>query len=51
VESPEVVVVVLVEHGGMGGQVAAPLAGQILRGIFLEKRAALAARGDHRDPG
>jgi len=51
VESPEVVVVVLVEHGGMGGQVAAPLAGQILRGIFLERRAALAARGDHRDPG
>ena len=41
VESPEVVVVVLVERGGMGGQVAAPLAGQILRGIFLEKSAAL----------
>ena len=41
VESPEVVVVVLVEHGGMGGQVAAPLAGQILRGIFLEKSAGL----------
>jgi penicillin-binding protein 2 len=48
VEAPEVVVVVLVEHGGMGGQVAAPLAGQILRALGLEKSAALrdsAARG------
>lgn len=43
VGAPEVVVVVLVEHGGRGGQVAAPLAGQILRGIFLGKSAALAA--------
>ena len=34
---PEVVVVVLVERGGKGGQVAAPIARQIYQAIFLEK--------------
>jgi penicillin-binding protein 2 len=34
---PQVVVVVLVERGGRGGQAAAPIARQILNGIFLEK--------------
>jgi penicillin-binding protein 2 len=34
---PQVVVVVLVERGGKGGQVAAPIAQQIYRAIFLEK--------------
>jgi penicillin-binding protein 2 len=31
---PEIVVVVLVEHGGMGGHVAAPVATEIIRGYF-----------------
>jgi penicillin-binding protein 2 len=37
VKDPEVVVVVLVERGGHGGDVAAPIAKQILSTIFLEK--------------
>ena len=37
VDDPEVVVVVLVERGGKGGQVAAPIAREIYRAIFLEK--------------
>ena len=37
VQDPEVVVVVLVERGGKGGQVAAPIARQIYQAIFLEK--------------
>jgi penicillin-binding protein 2 len=36
-EEPQVVVVVFVEHGGLGGQVAAPIARDILKAIFLEK--------------
>jgi penicillin-binding protein 2 len=36
-QDPEVVVVVLVERGGKGGQVAAPNARQIYQAIFLEK--------------
>lgn len=36
-QDPQVVVVVLVERGGKGGQAAAPIARQILHGIFLEK--------------
>jgi hypothetical protein len=32
---------VLVERGGKGGQVAAPIARQILRAIFLEKVASV----------
>jgi penicillin-binding protein 2 len=39
--APEVVVVVLVERGGKGGQVAAPIARKILRTIFLEKVASV----------
>ncbi|HEU5321766.1 MAG TPA: penicillin-binding transpeptidase domain-containing protein, partial [Methylomirabilota bacterium] len=35
--NPEVVVVVLAERGGKGGQVAAPIARKILNAIFLEK--------------
>lgn len=42
---PQVVVVVLVEHGGRGGQVAAPLARKILQGIFLEKVALAGVSG------
>ena len=38
---PEAVVVVLVERGGKGGQVAAPIARKILNAIFLEKVAAV----------
>jgi len=38
-QDPEVVVVVLVERGGKGGQVAAPIARQIYQAIFLEKMA------------
>ena len=41
VRDPQVVVVVLVERGGKGGQVAAPIAGEIYRAIFLEKVAML----------
>ena len=37
VHDPQVVVVVLVERGGKGGQVAAPIAHQIYQAIFLEK--------------
>jgi len=36
-DDPQVVVVVLVERGGKGGQVAAPIARQIYQAIFLEK--------------
>jgi penicillin-binding protein 2 len=36
-EDPQVVVVVLVERGGKGGQVAAPIARQIYQTIFLDK--------------
>src|SRR5687767_15974908 len=41
----EVVVVVLVERGGHGGTVAAPIAKQILNTIFLEKVAAVGFPG------
>jgi cell division protein FtsI/penicillin-binding protein 2 len=34
------VVVVLVERGGKGGQIAAPIARKILNAIFFEKVAA-----------
>jgi len=40
VRDPEVVVIVLVERGGKGGQIAAPIARQILNAIFFEKIAA-----------
>ncbi len=40
-DDPQYVVVVLVERGGKGGQVAAPIARQIYQAIFLEKVAML----------
>jgi penicillin-binding protein 2 len=42
---PEVVVVVLAERGGKGGQVAAPIARRILNAIFLEKVASVDLAG------
>ena len=36
-EEPEVVVVVFAERAGLGGQVAAPIARDILKAVFLEK--------------
>jgi cell division protein FtsI/penicillin-binding protein 2 len=45
VREPEAVVVVLVERGGKGGQVAAPIARKILNAIFFEKVAAAELRG------
>ena len=45
VHEPEVVVVVLIERGGKGGQVAAPIAKKILNAIFFEKVAAIALGG------
>lgn len=44
-EDPRVVVVVLVERGGMGGQTAAPIAGRIFKGIFYETVASLGVSG------
>jgi cell division protein FtsI/penicillin-binding protein 2 len=44
-KAPEVVVVVIVERGGKGGQVAAPIARKILNAIFLEKIAAVEIAG------
>ncbi|MCS7163388.1 MAG: penicillin-binding protein 2 [Thermodesulfovibrio sp.] len=38
VEKPEIVFAVIVEHGGSGGAVAAPLAKNILEGYILKKR-------------
>jgi penicillin-binding protein 2 len=45
VHNPEVVVIVLAERGGKGGQVAAPIARQILNAIFFEKVAAVELEG------
>jgi penicillin-binding protein 2 len=42
---PEVVVIVVVERGGKGGQVAAPIARKILNAIFFEKVAAVEIEG------
>jgi penicillin-binding protein 2 len=44
-QDPEVVVVVLVERGGKGGQVAAPIARRLLNAIFHEKVAMVALGG------
>jgi penicillin-binding protein 2 len=41
-DEPQVVVVVFAERAGLGGQVAAPIAREILKAVFLEK----VARGD-----
>jgi penicillin-binding protein 2 len=45
VRDPEVVIVVLVERGGHGGSVAAPIARQIYNAIFFEKVASLDISG------
>ena len=45
VEDPEVVVVVLAERGGKGGQVAAPIARKILNAIFFERVASVDLQG------
>jgi penicillin-binding protein 2 len=45
-DDPQVVVVVLVERGGKGGQVAAPIARRIYQAIFLEKVAMVSLGGD-----
>jgi len=45
-EDPQVVVVVLVERGGKGGQVAAPIARQIYRAIFLDNVALVTLGGE-----
>jgi penicillin-binding protein 2 len=42
---PEVVVLVFVEGGGKGGQVAAPIARKIYQGIFMEKVAMVVLGG------
>ena len=42
---PQVVVVVLAERGGKGGQVAAPIARRILKAVFYEKVAMLGLGG------
>jgi penicillin-binding protein 2 len=36
-DEPQVVIVVFAERAGLGGQVAAPIAREVLRAIFLEK--------------
>jgi penicillin-binding protein 2 len=41
VNEPEAVVIVLVERGGKGGQVAAPIARKVLNAIFMEKVASI----------
>jgi penicillin-binding protein 2 len=46
-DDPKAVVVVLVERGGKGGQVAAPIARQVYQAIFLE-RVAMAVIGNER---
>jgi len=37
VDNPEIVVVALVEHGGHGGSVAAPIVKDIIKGYYLQK--------------
>ena len=44
-KDPQVVVVVLIERGGKGGQVAAPIAKKVLNAIFFEKVASVAFGG------
>src|SRR5262245_51561088 len=45
-KAPEVVVVVFVERGGKGGQVAAPIARRIYQALFLDKVAMVALGED-----
>jgi penicillin-binding protein 2 len=54
VESPEIVVSVLAEHGGHGGSAAAPIAQKILARYFEKKSAASGAAvvtGPAAEPG
>jgi penicillin-binding protein 2 len=44
-DDPQVVVVVFAERAGLGGQVAAPIAGEIFKAIFLEKVASAGLPG------
>jgi penicillin-binding protein 2 len=44
-DEPEVVVVVFAERAGLGGQVAAPIAREVFRAIFLERVAAAGLAG------
>ncbi len=44
-DDPQVVVVVLAERAGLGGQVAAPIAREVFRAIFLEKVASAGLPG------
>jgi penicillin-binding protein 2 len=37
VENPEIVVVAVAEHGGHGGSVAAPMAGEVIKGYYFLK--------------
>src|SRR5262245_65319791 len=37
IEEPQVVIVVFAERAGLGGQVAAPIAREVLKAVFLEK--------------
>jgi penicillin-binding protein 2 len=39
VDKPEIVVVAIVEHGGHGGSVAAPIVKDIIKGYYLQKEA------------
>jgi penicillin-binding protein 2 len=50
VEAPEIVVSVLVEHGGGGGANAAPIAGKVLTAYFEKQRARLGAEVAHARP-
>jgi penicillin-binding protein 2 len=45
VNNPEVVIVVLIERGGHGGEVAAPIARKIYNAIFFEKVASVDLHG------
>jgi penicillin-binding protein 2 len=45
VEDPQVVVVVFAERAGLGGQVAAPIAREVFKAIFLERVAAAGLPG------
>jgi penicillin-binding protein 2 len=45
VEDPQAVVVIFAEHAGLGGQVAAPIAREVFKAIFLEKVAAAGLPG------
>jgi cell division protein FtsI/penicillin-binding protein 2 len=44
-EDPRVAVLVFVEKGGFGGQVAAPIAREVFKAIFLEKVASAGQAG------